>query len=234
MLSRITIAPGVSSRTPHATRRRVRPLEPPARGTTTEHHGGSRFRPLHAAPRAFRAVEGQGEARHQGEMRRARGVHGKQDRGRRRGGRPQGAPPRGTLLRVQLQGHPPPHQVRAKETRAAARDRGSARNARSSTRHMRNPEETQQTRATSIIIITRVWERPTSSTDIPPPLSSQDRHRRRRQARLRASHRAPDHDHLGHARRRGHRRGGASPSRYLPARVSFFRPCEPLSPTDFF
>jgi hypothetical protein len=126
VLSRITIAPGVSSRTPHATRRRVRPLEPPARGTTTEHHGGSRFRPLHAAPRAFRAVEGQGEARHQGEMRRARGVHGKQDRGRRRGGRPQGAPPRGTLLRVQLQGHPPPHQVRAKETRAAARDRGSA------------------------------------------------------------------------------------------------------------
>jgi len=153
VLSRITIAPGVSSRTPHATRRRVRPLEPPARGTTTEHHGGSRFRPLHAAPRAFRAVEGQGEARHQGEMRRARGVHGKQDRGRRRGGRPQGAPPRGTLLRVQLQGHPPPHQVRAKETRAAARDRGSARNARSSTRHMRNPEETQQTRATSIIIM---------------------------------------------------------------------------------
>ena len=149
--------------TPHATRRRVRPLEPPARGTTTEHHGGSRFRPLHAAPRAFRAVEGQGEARHQGEMRaRARGVHGKQDRGCRRGGRPQGAPPRGTLLRIQLQGHPPPYQVRATKTRAAARDRGGARNARSTRREI---ETSCKTRA----CIYRDSTRLTSSTDISPP-----------------------------------------------------------------
>ena len=146
-LSRITTRPASHTRTPHATRRRVRPLEPPARGTTTEHHGGSRFRPLHAAPRAFRAVEGQGEARHQGEMRaRARGVHGKQDRGCRRGGRPQGAPPRGTLLRVQLQGHPPPHQVRAKETRLPRRAIAGTRETRDRPRDAKSSDETRNAR----------------------------------------------------------------------------------------
>ena len=47
---------------------------------------------------------------------------------------------------------------------------------------------------------------------LPLALHPQDRHRRRCQARLRAPHRPPDHDHLRHSRCRGHRRRGPSPN----------------------
>ena len=60
---------------------------------------------------------------------------------------------------------------------------------------------------------------------LPPSLprarsQSQDGHHRRRQARQRSPDRPPDDDDVGHARRRGHRRGGESRAPAPRARVA--------------
>ena len=82
-----------------------------------------------------------------------------------------------------------PPGTREADARDGARSRGRAK--RAIIHATRNREEMQNAR-----VHHRDGTRLTSSTDIPPPLSSQDRHHRRRQARVRAPHRAPDHDHL--------------------------------------